>query len=231
MRMNEVRSVLVLDPGRKRPVRTSARRAWTYRQLHGIRATIRAVWRLYVYSRRRIVILTADLAGPPPDPPPDGITFRRATEDDLAALPTLRAFVSEAQWLHVARDGDWIVAFRRVARSFPHGSGLSEIIPPQPNRIFTQETFVRPDYRGQSLGFRLSIAQDRYLAQVAGAREIVTAVDADNVPSLRMNLRKGARPLCFVESFRCLLYHRTTASPTMPPEVQHLMREVTGEPG
>ena len=206
-------------------MRNSARRAWTYFRLHGARATIGAVWRLHVYSRRRIVILSVRLAGPPPDLPPEGITFRPATEDDLAALPMLQAFVADGQWLHVARDGDRIVGFRRVARGFPPRSGLSHVIPPEPHRLFTQETFVRPDYRGQGLGFRLSTAQDRHLARIAGAREIVTAVDADNVASLRMNFRKGARPICFVDSFRCLLYRRSTVSPTLPIDVQELMCE------
>ena len=207
-------------------MRNSARRGWTYLQIHGLVATIRAVWRLYVYSRRRIVILTARPAGSSPDPPLDGITFRPATGDDLAALPALRTFLTEGQWLHVARAGDRIVAFRRIGRAFPRRSGLSGIVPSQTHRVFTQETFVHPDYRGRSLGLQLSIAQDRHLAQVVGVSEIVTAVDADNLASLRMNFRKGARPVCFVDSFRCLLYHRSTVSPTVPPDVLKVMYEV-----
>lgn len=203
-------------------------RAWAYVRLHGLSAAVRAVWRLHIYGRRRIVILATGLAGPPPDPPPDGITIRAATADDLAALPTLRAFVRDGQWLHVARDGDRIVGFRRVARSFPARNMLSAVAPPEPHRVFTQETFVHPDYRRHGLGVRLSVAQDRHLSGVAGAREIVTAVDAHNVASLRMNFRKGARPICFVESFRCLFYHRYTVSRTMPPDVQQLMDEAGG---
>lgn len=187
---------------------------------------LRAVWRLGVYGRQRVVILAGRL---PPNcplgPAPDDITFRRATVEDLDAMAALRVYVADGEWLHVARDRGRVVGFRRTARSFPAGM-LAAVIPPEPHRLFSRETFVHPGYRHRGVGLRLTVAADRDLAQLTGAREIVHPVDADNLASIRMFLRKGARPIRFVDAFRCLRSHRYTVSLTMPPEIQRILDEV-----
>lgn len=200
------------------------RRAWVYRQIHGFQATLHAVWRLHVYGRQRVVILAARLADDALDLAPAGIVFRLAIDDDLAALPALRVYADDGEWVHVARDGDRVVAFRRAARDFPAGM-LAAVIQPAAGRLFTRETFVAADRRHRGLGIRLSVAADRDLVRRAKAREIITAVDASNFPALRMFLRKGARPIAFVDAFRCLRYHRYTVSTAMPPDVQSVVDE------
>jgi GNAT superfamily N-acetyltransferase len=197
-------------------------RAWAFLRLHGLRATLRAIWRLHVYGRRRFVVLATSIPGFPGSEA-NGIVFGPATAADLARLPALRTFVEAGEWVHVARHGDRIVGFRRMARSFPPRGGLSGLVPPDARRLFTLETFVHPAYRQRGLGLRLSAAQDRHLAEATGAREIVTAVDADNLASLRMNFRKGARPVCFVEAVRLLLYSRYRVSARVPRDVEHIL--------
>jgi GNAT superfamily N-acetyltransferase len=202
---------------------------------HGLRKTLRAVGRRMVYARTRVVIINSTLAGPPFDPGADGLVFREATADDLAALDTLapfhqadqlRAFVEEdGERLHIARDGGRIVGFRRVSRNLSQRGILARVLHLTPEQVVTADLFVHPDYRNRNVGRRLALAQDRALAG-CGFKEMLSGVDIDNVASLRMSFRKGSRPVCVVSYHRLLFYQRCDVSRSLPPEVQRILDEV-----
>ena len=198
------------------------RRVWAHSRVHGLRTSLRTIWRLHVYGRSRIVLFAGPIGPATPDHGADGITFGPATTEDLAAMPALRAFDHDAPWLWVARHSGRVVGYRRVATRFPDGM-LEAVAPARPGRIFTVEVFVSPEYREHRVALRLGREHNWHLAQTVGATEAVSCVDASNVASLRLTLRVGYRPIAFVDTFRCLRRHRYTVSPTMPPDVQHVV--------
>src|SRR5262245_59440334 len=204
---------------------------WRFLARHGLRETLRRM----VYRHRGVVIIKATLAGPPFDPGADGLVFREATADDLAALGTLapfhgadqlRAFVKEdGERLHIARDGGRIVGFRRVSRTLSQRWFLARVLHLTPEQVWTKDLFVHPDYRNRNVGRRLALAQDRALAG-CGFKEMLSSVDIDNVASLRMSFRKGSRPVCVVSYHRLLFYQRCDVSRSLPPEVRTILNEV-----
>ena len=210
----------------------------SYLAPRGLSGILRAAIRMTLYGRAHLIVIRSALAGPPFEPGSDGLVFRQATADDLAALETLaphhradrlRACVAEAgEWLHVARDGDRIVGFRRVSRGISPRGVLATVLRPTPDQVYTQDLFVHPDYRNRSVGRRISLAQDRQLAAV-GFKEMLSSVDADNLASLRMSFRKGSRPVCVVSYFRLLFYRRLVVSRTLPHDVQRLLDEVVAD--
>ena len=197
-------------------------RAWAHSRIHGLRTSLRTIWRLHVYGRSRVVFFAKPIAQATPDQGADGITFGPATAEDLAAMPALRAFDHDGPWLWVARHSGRVVGYRRVATRFPDGM-LDAVAPARPGRVFIIEVFVRPEYRQHRVAMRLVREQDGRLAQTLGATEAVASVDASNVASLRLTLRLGYRPIAFVDAFRCLRRNRYTVSTTMPPDVQHIV--------
>jgi GNAT superfamily N-acetyltransferase len=203
----------------------------------GWRDSLYAVARLAAYKRGRLVVIKAQLAGPPLDAGSDGLVFRQARAEDLDALETLvpcqradrlRAFSMQGHWLHVARDGDRLVGFRHVSPDLSPRGILAAVVPMRADQVYTHDLFIHPDYRNRNVGRRLAVAQDRHLAAL-GFNEMLSAVDLDNVASLRMSFRKGSRPVCVVSYRRILLYRRCAVSPTLPPAVQAILDEVGAE--
>ena len=208
-------------------MRRRIRRIWAFLSVHGVWAILRAVWRLGVYGRQRVVILAGRL---PPDcplgPAPDDITFRRATVEDLDAMAARRVYVADGEWLHVARDRGRVVGFRRTARSFPAGM-LAAVIPPEPHRLLGRETFVHPGYRRhRGLGLRLTVAAAIWRNSPARERSSTPWMPIISRRSACSFGRAPAQSIRFVEAFRCLRSHRYTVSLTMPPEIQRILDEV-----
>lgn len=201
------------------------------------RDSLSALIGLAAYKRGRIVVIEAQLAGPPFDPGSDGLVFRPAGAEDLDALESLafahrarrlRAFIGQGHWLHVARDGDRIVGFRHVSPDLSPRGVLAAVVPMRPDQVYTHDLLVHPDYRNRNVGRRLAVAQDRHLAAL-GFKEMLSAVDLENLASLRMSFRKGSRPVCVVSYRRMLLYRRCAVSPTLPPAVRAILDEVEAE--
>lgn len=62
----------------------------------------------------------------------------------------------------------------------------------QPHEARASGTLVDPKLRGQGIGELLAAEQDR-IAEAAGKTEIITTIDNDNYPSLRLRLNVGYR--------------------------------------
>lgn len=206
--------------------------AWEAFRRHGLQGVAGRVWRRYVHGDDRIIVFVVPLDGRPFDPGPDGIAFRPATAEDVAALPSvdpdaaprIQALLRRGDcWLHVARDGGRLVGYRFATRGYWGHGVLASIIEVGADQVYADGVFVHPDYRGRRIGNRLIAAQNVDLFSL-GIRGFIGAVWADNVASLR--LQRGSRPVFFVESSRRLFRHRCTVSPTMPPEIQRILDAV-----
>jgi GNAT superfamily N-acetyltransferase len=194
---------------------------------------LKRAWRRYGFGRDGFVILVAPLRAHVGTSLPNGMTVAAATPTDLRALASLASDAKRIQavldggggWLHVARDGDRLIGYRLATREF-HGFGiLANVMRLEPGQVYIDHIFVHPDYRRQHVGRQLMAVQNADLLRL-GIREYVAATRADNVPSLRLTLQGGGRPLLFVDSVRRFFYHRRHVSRTMPRGVRRLIDEV-----
>lgn len=62
----------------------------------------------------------------------------------------------------------------------------------KPHEARASGTLVDPNLRGQGIGELLAAEQDR-IAEAAGKTEIITTIDNDNYPSMRLRLKVGYR--------------------------------------
>lgn len=216
------------------PISRALRTTWDVVSRQGLWSTLGRAWRLYAWNHERVVILEYVLTGRAPELGSDGITFRRAEATDLAELPLLERrrtarilrFLEQGNcWLHVARDGDRLVAYRFATQGFWGHGVLAKVIRPAADQVYIHDIFVHPDYRGRDIAGRLADAQNRDL-MAFGIRGALGSVSVDNIASLR-HRRSGARPTLFLDSRRRLFYHRCTVSPTMPPDIQRILDRAT----
>lgn len=218
--------------------------AWRLLEVRGFRATFDALIRTLRYNRGRWVVTEKILPGPPIElAPDDAIVVRRATDDDLQCLDslrphrnpdTLRARVRhDGCILCVARDGDRIVAFRLATPQltpYLRFLGLDRFLRLGEDDLFVQEIFTHPDYRKRGIALRLSLVSEQLFAEL-GYRRYVTLTRPNNVASLRLAFRRGSRPILYVRHAQFLFYRRFEVSEELPPKVAELFAVPQGEEG
>jgi GNAT superfamily N-acetyltransferase len=216
--------------------------AWRTAQTGGVRALLSAGVQRFLFARRSWIVNECLLPGPPPEPDPDGIIYRRATAEDLAALAVLlphhsadelREWLHDPHWrLHVGCDGGRLVAFRAAGPDPAQHLPLARVLHLEQalrlgeRDIFIYETFTHPEYRNRGIGRRMSLASDDFLAD-DGFRREMSVMRVDNVPSLHMTFGKGTRPILHVSYVRLLFFRRCDVSRELPAEVRRILATAT----
>jgi GNAT superfamily N-acetyltransferase len=181
-----------------------------------------------LYLTRRFVIIRKTLKCSPVSDHLGEVIFRRARPADLERLDALdahgrgstqQAYVNDSQdLLFVACHDDRIVATRRcsleirdplVARAVTLGEA----------QIWVADIFCLPEYRSQGVGRHLILFADRELASLRYS-EVLAAVDAGNVASLRASLRSGSALSSYVTYVRFLFYERLRIYNEVPMQLQ-----------
>lgn len=177
-----------------------------------------------LYSARRFVVIRTPLGGPPVADHIGDVVFRRADSIDLDRLDTLetygrgstqRAYVTKGHdTLFVACHGDRIVATRRCSPEI-RDPLAAKVVELGAGQIWGADIFCLPEYRSAGLGSRLVLFADRQLASQRYT-EVLAAVEADNIASLRLSLRKGSQFAYYVSYFRLLRYERLRVHEELP---------------
>ncbi len=114
----------------------------------------------------------------------------------------------------MACHGDRIVATRRCSREI-RDPLAARVVALRAGQLWGADVFCLPEYRSQGVGSRLALFADRQLAS-KGYTEVLATVEARNVPSLRLSLRKGSELAYYVSYLRLPFYERLRISERMP---------------
>lgn len=203
--------------------------------MRGLRKLLRRLWRRYVDGHDEVVVFVNTLSASPLVLATGGVVVRPATDDDVATLASTATDPSTRRiprllergqgWVHVAAHDGRLVGYRCAMRRFTGPRWLSSVVRLEPDQVYVDHIFVDAAYRGHNVAQALSSAQSRDLAAL-GFRGYLSVIKSSNLPSIRLTLRRGARPSLFVRSRRRLFVHRLRVSPVMPPEIQALVEEV-----
>jgi GNAT superfamily N-acetyltransferase len=180
----------------------------------GARWAALALFRRFVFSRRRMYIGSDPLGAWPPEAGPGDpeITFGLAGPADLEALCVFEPYVLRARlrdwlarddtWVTVAFDGARPVALRCETLRPPRDPSLPRI-ELAPHQVWSEENYVLPEYRRRHVSARLRAHAERALKD-RGFTERMFKIDAGNYPQLRRRVSRPASRLHHVRSL-CVL--------------------------
>lgn len=190
-----------------------------------------AAWRRVrrrLYATRKFVVIRKKLEVFAVPDRVGEVVFRRASAADLERLDGLeahgrgsaqRAHVRERQdMLFVACHGDRIVATRRCALAI-RDPLVARVVELRPGQVWVADLFCLPEYRSQGVSTHLILFTDRALA-VQGYTDVLAAVDARNISSLRASRSTRFEFPLYVSYVRLLRYERLRVSDRLPRRLQ-----------
>jgi hypothetical protein len=165
-------------------------------QHRGLRWAARALWRRFVFSRRRAYLFWNPIVVSAEPENVGPFEYRLATRSDLSRLSVFEAYVvrsrvqrwleSEGTWVFLALDGDRAVAFECNLAAPPPDAMLPPIALAR-NQTWTNEIYVLPEYRRRHVSLALRQHRNRVMREL-GFSEVVSKVDEDNYVSLKRTL-------------------------------------------
>jgi len=205
----------------------AVRYSWRYLRHRGLRATVRAVGRRYVYCSRDLVVLKSSRIDPSAVDGVGEIRFRLGGPADVDGLrefdrsrgATPRPPSGNGQvWRFLACHREKIVATRWYSEDLPPYSLITRVLAPKRGQLWAGDVFCIPEYRSRGIVRRLGLFAQAHLA-LQGYTEFVSAISGQNIPSLRMHLHDSTF-ICQI-TYRRLLFREDLRISHEPPRHLH----------
>jgi GNAT superfamily N-acetyltransferase len=184
-----------------------------------------------LFATRKFVVIRKKLEVFPVPDRLGEVVFRQASATDLARLDDLeahgrgstqRAHVRERHdMLFVACHGDRILATRRCGLEV-RDPLAARVVQLRPGQVWVADLFCLPEYRSHGVGTHLILFTDRELA-VQRYTEVLAAVDAGNISSLRASRSTGFDFPFYVSYVRVLRYERLRVHDRLPRRLRALL--------
>jgi hypothetical protein len=209
---------------------------WRYLRDRGLRATVQAVWRRYIYCSVDQVVLSSSRIDQRAVDGVDEIRFRLGGPSDFYCLQefdrsrgvTPRPHSGSGKvWRFLACDHENIVATRWYTDELPPYSLISRALTLKQGQLWAGDAFCLPEYRSRGIVRRLGLFAQAHLA-LQGYSEFVGAISVRNTPSLRMTLHDSTF-ICQITYRRLLFREALRISNTLPRHIHDVASRCVSE--